>query len=433
MIIRRSEEVEFEEAEAEEAYLEGDVAYVPGSARAALSHRNFTIVWAGLSASNIGTWMQNFTLAAYGWELTHSAGYVGLLGFAQLGPILLLSTVGGIVADAFDRRRVIVWMQLGQLVGSLVLALLATAGHPSTVGIFLCVLAIGVFNALNAPAMIAVIPNLVPRRDLQGAISLQSMQMNASRVVGPALAGVIYPGLGPAAVFVVNAVTYLFAVTGVVVADFPTRAAESTAQPERGLRRLVSGFRLAWADRLVRRILVTMTTFSFFSLSFIYLMPTLASENLGMKTRSLAYGLLFAGFALGAALGALSIGTVLVRRSKPVIVRVGLALFGVLLAVFALARSPSLAYPVVFAVGLCYFAVVTSLSTILQAHLSDEVRGRVMAIWMMAFGGTVPVGVLVAGQVAEATSITAVVLAGALAALFLAVYADLKAVGAPAE
>ena len=433
MIIRRSEEVEFEEAEAEEAYLEGDVAYVPGSARAALSHRNFTIVWAGLSASNIGTWMQNFTLAAYGWELTHSAGYVGLLGFAQLGPILLLSTVGGIVADAFDRRRVIVWMQLGQLVGSLVLALLATAGHPSTVGIFLCVLAIGVFNALNAPAMIAVIPNLVPRRDLQGAISLQSMQMNASRVVGPALAGVIYPGLGPAAVFVVNAVTYLFAVTGVVVAEFPTRAAESTAQPERGLRRLVSGFRLAWADRLVRRILVTMTTFSFFSLSFIYLMPTLASENLGMKTRSLAYGLLFAGFALGAALGALSIGTVLVRRSKPVIVRVGLALFGVLLAVFALARSPSLAYPVVFAVGLCYFAVVTSLSTILQAHLSDEVRGRVMAIWMMAFGGTVPVGVLVAGQVAEATSITAVVLAGALAALFLAVYADLKAVGAPAE
>src|SRR5436309_11354045 len=214
MILRRSED--FEVAEADGAYLEGDVGYVPGSARAALSRRNFTIVWAGLSASNIGTWMQNFTLAAFGWELTHSAAYVGLLGFAQLGPILLLSTVGGLLADAFDRRRVIVWMQLGQLVGSLVLALLATAHHPSTVALFLCVLAIGVFNALNAPAMIAVIPHLVPRQDLQGAISLQSMQMNASRVVGPALAGVIYPGLGPAAVFVVNAATYLFAVAGIV-------------------------------------------------------------------------------------------------------------------------------------------------------------------------------------------------------------------------
>jgi predicted MFS family arabinose efflux permease len=290
-----------------------------------------------------------------------------------------------------------------------------------------------VFNALNAPAMIAVIPNLVPKRDLQGAISLQSMQMNASRVVGPALAGVIYPGLGPAAVFAVNAATYLFAVAGVLVADIPSRVDAAVAQAESGLRRLVSGFRIAWQDRLVRRILVTMSTFSFFSLSFIYLMPTLASENLGMKTRSLAYGLLFASFALGAALGALSIGTVLVGRSKPRIVRVGLASFGVLLSVFALAREPALAYPVAFAVGLSYFAVVTSLSTILQAHLSDVVRGRVMAIWMMAFGGTVPVGVLVAGQVAEATSITAVVLAGAAAALLLALYADLVAAGAPAE
>src|SRR5438270_5186787 len=332
MIAGDSEPVEFDRLE--EASLEGDVPYVPGSARAALSHRNFTIVWSGLTASNVGTWMQNFTLAAYGWDLTHSAAYVGLLGFAQLGPILLLSTIGGVLADTFDRRRLIVVMQFGQLVGSLVLALLAAAGHPSTVAIFLCVLAIGVFNALNAPAMIAVIPNLVPRRDLQGAISLQSMQMNASRVVGPALAGVIYPGLGPAAVFVVNAVTYLFAVAGVAVADFPTRV-QAVAE-EKGLQRLVSGFRIAWDDRLVRRILVTMATFSFFSLAFIYLMPSLASENLGMNTRSLAYGLLFAGFALGAAMGALSIGTVLVHRSKPRIVRIGLASFGVLLAAFAL-------------------------------------------------------------------------------------------------
>jgi len=194
---------------------------------------------------------------------------------------------------------------------------------------------------------------------------------------------------------------------------------------------MASGFKIMWADRLIRRILFTVATFSFFCLSFIYLMPTLASENLGMKTKSVAYALLFAGFALGAALGALSIGTVLVRASKPRIVRLGLASFGVLLAVFALAREPALAYPVAFLVGLAYFAVITCLSTILQAHLTDEVRGRVMAIWMMAFGGTVPVGVLVAGQIVEMTSITAVVLAGAIVALLLAAYCDLIAVGAP--
>ncbi len=256
------------------------------------------------------------------------------------------------------------------------------------------------------------------------------MQMNGSRVIGPALAGVIYAGPGAAAVFVVNAFTYLFAVAGVVVADFPTRPGWE-AQPEKGLQRLLSGFRIAWADRLVRRILVTVTTFSFFSLSFIYLMPTLASENLGMNTKSIAYALLFAAFALGAALGALSIGTVLVRRSKAMIVRVGLASFAVLLSGFALARSPAVAYPIAFAVGLCYFAVITSLQTTLQAHLTDDIRGRVMAIWMMAFGGTVPVGVLVGGAVTEWTSITAVVLAGAVMALLLALYANLSAVGAP--
>src|SRR3954466_395582 len=146
MILRRSEDFEFDQAE--EASLEGDVPYVPGSARAALSHRNFTIVWSGLTASNVGTWMQNFTLAAYGWELTHSAAYVGLLGFAQLGPILLLSTVGGVLADALERRRVIIAMQFAQLVGSLALAWLATWDRPSSVAIFLCVLGIGVFNAL---------------------------------------------------------------------------------------------------------------------------------------------------------------------------------------------------------------------------------------------------------------------------------------------
>jgi predicted MFS family arabinose efflux permease len=216
-----------------------------------------------------------------------------------------------------------------------------------------------------------------------------------------------------------------------LIADFPSRVA--AAVDERGLQRLVSGFRIAWQDRLVRRILVTVTVFSFFSLSFIYLMPSLASENLGMKTRSLAYGLLFAAFALGAAMGALSIGTVLVRRSKPMIVRAGLASFGILLAGFALVRSAPLAYPLALAVGLSYFAVITSLSTILQAHLSDAVRGRVMALWMMAFGGTVPIGVLVAGQVADVTSITAVVLAGALVALLLSAYADLIASGAPTD
>ena len=172
-----------------------------------------------------------------------------------------------------------------------------------------------------------------------------------------------------------------------------------------------------------------MATFSFFCLSFIGLMPTVAEENLGMNTRSLAYGLLYASFGAGAALGAVSIGTLLAGTSKPRIVRVGFVAFGSLLSLFALIRTPALAYPIALVLGIAYFAVVTSLSTVLQEHLADHMRGRVMALWIMAFGGTVPLGVLAGGAIASRTSITAVVLFGAAVALLLAWYADLAAAG----
>jgi predicted MFS family arabinose efflux permease len=170
---------------------------------------------------------------------------------------------------------------------------------------------------------------------------------------------------------------------------------------------------------------------SLFSLAFVGLMPAIAAENLGMRPRSLGYGLLYAGFGAGAAIGAVSIGTLLAGRSKPRIVRFGFVAFSVLLACFALVRTAALAYPTVVVLGVAYFAVVTSLSTVLQEHLADHLRGRVMALWIMAFGGTVPLGVLAAGAVATHTSITAVVLFGAAVALVLAWYADLVKAGAP--
>ncbi len=415
--------------DATDALVDGDVTYARGTARAALAHRPFRVVWGGTFASNVGTWMQNVILAAFGYELTHSTTFVGLLFFAQLGPLLFLATLGGALADIVDRRRLLVAMQLVQLVLSLVLAGLAAAADPSRVAIVACVLAIGVANALSAPALSAVLPTLVPRSDLSGAVSLQSVQMNASRVIGPAIGGVLYPAFGAAPVFAVNALTYLFAVAVVWVTPFPRRAREQSEETRS--RRLLAGFRTVRHDPLVRRVLSTMATMSLFSLAFVGLMPAIAAENLGMRPRSLGYGLLYAGFGAGAALGAVSIGTILAGRSKPRIVRLGFVAFSVLLACFALVRTPPLAYPVAMLLGVAYFAVVTSLSTVLQEHLADHLRGRVMALWIMAFGGTVPIGVLAAGAVATHTSITAVVLFGAAVALVLAWYADLVKAGAP--
>src|SRR6059058_594574 len=340
----RAEGHEPDTDEATEAIIEGDLGFRRGTAQAALRNRDFRIFWGGTFASNIGTWMQNVLLGAFGYELTGSAVFVGILFFAQLGPLLFMSTVGGVLADVVDRRKLLIITQVEQLVLSMLLAVLAAGGNPSRVALVACVFAIGVGNSLSAPAIAAILPTLVPRADLPGAVSLQSVQMNLSRVIGPAIGAVIYSRTGAAPVFAINAGTYIFAVAG-----------------------------------------------------------------------------------------AISVGTLLAGRSKAPIPRLGLVVFAGLLTVFALLRTDVPAYPLGFVLGFFYFLVITSLATVLQENVDDSSRGRIMALWIMGFGGIVPVGVLVGGFVANYTSVTLVLLIGAAAALLLAPYAKLDTLVASAR
>ena len=421
---RRSRTHDPHAEETTEAIIEGDLPYRRGTAQAALRNRDFRIFWGGTFASNIGTWMQNVLLGAFGYELTGSATFVGILFFAQLGPLLFMSTVGGVLADVVDRRKLLISTQLVQLVLSIVLAALAASNDPSRVAIVVCVFAIGVGNSLSAPGIAAILPTLVPRADLPGAVSLQSVQMNLSRVIGPAIGAVIYSRTSAAPVFALNAATYLFAVAGVVFAHYRQYAPGEV--DETGIARLLSGFRLAWHDPLIRRILTTLVLFSFFSLTFVGLMPAIAADNFGIRPRSVEYGLLYAAFGLGAATGAISVGTLFAGRSKAPIPRIGLIVFAGLLTAFASLRTDPPAYPLGFVLGFFYFLVITSLATVLQENVDDSIRGRIMALWIMGFGGIVPVGVLAGGFVASYANVTLVLLIGAGAALLLAPYAKLE-------
>jgi MFS family permease len=426
MSIRRDHDPSAEDAT--DALVDGDQPLATGTAAAALRHRDFRVVWAGTFASNVGTWMQNVLLGAFALDLTGDPSYVGLVFFAQLGPLLFLAPLGGTLADILDRRKLLIWMQLEQVVFSVLLAVLASASHPSKWGIFLCVLAIGIGNALSGPAISALLPTLVPREDLPGAVSLQSVQMNLSRVIGPAIGAPLYAAFGVGTVFGLNALTYAFAIGSLIVARYPARVVRSAA--ETGLARFLSGFRLARADPLIRRILITMTLFSFFSLTFVGLMPEIAKANFAIGPKNAVYGYLYATFGLGAALGAVTVGTYLAHHSKAKIARGSLVAFAVLLTGFALVREAGLAFPVAFVLGFVYFMTITSLSISLQAHLDDAIRGRIMALWIMSFGGVVPLGVLAGGVVLDVISITALLLIGAAVALVLAWYCDLRAVGA---
>src|SRR5262245_30008368 len=312
-----------------DAFIDGDRPLVRGTAQAALRHRDFRIVWSGTFASNIGTWMQNVLLGAYGFTLTHSATYVAVLFFAQLGPLLLLSPVGGVLADVLDRRRLLLACQIPQLVFSLVLALLVTSSHPDEALLVVCVLIIGIANALGAPALSSILPTLVPKPDLPGAVSLQSVQMNLSRVIGPAIGAAIYAGTGAAPVFVINAGTYLFAIVALLMIRYP--APVTVAGSPGLLSRLGDGFRVVRDDPLVRRLLITLVTLSFFSLAFVGMMPVIAADNLGLAPRSVEYGIFYAVFGLGAALGAISVGTVFADRPRARLIRPALLAFAALL------------------------------------------------------------------------------------------------------
>ena len=327
--------------EIEDAVVDGDspVPVRTGTARAALRHRTFRIVFLGAFASNIGTWMQNVVLGAYAYDLTHSSTFVGLIIFAQLGPTLVLPMVGGLLADKVDRRRFLILLSIEQLVFSLGVALVVLSPHPSHVLLVVMVLLVGAGSAMFGPAYSAILPGLVGKEDLPGAISLNSAQMNASRVIGPVIGGLLYSAIGPAWVFAGNAATYLFVVAALMMVTLP--AVPQMAKHASRWRELTAGITVASRDKVVGRCLVTVFVFSLLALAFIGQMPVVAAHNLGINlSKSADYGILYACFGAGALTGAISIGTVFAAHLEAT---VGACLPRRLLALVVRIRTAALA------------------------------------------------------------------------------------------
>lgn len=402
--------------------------HTPGSARAALSYPHFRRLWAASFSSNVGTWMQNVVLPLYVLDRTGRASVVALMVVAQLGPLLVLSIPAGVIADRFDRRRWLVAMQLLQLVFSALLAPLA-AGDASIALIFLVALGVGVGNALNAPAWSAMLPGLVRKDDIAGSVSLNSAMINGSRVMGPILVALLRQvGATTPQIFLVNAATYLFVVVALLRTPVPRLAPRPRS---RGRDELTAGLRIARERPVIGRLLMTLFSFSLISLPYVGLFPAVARLNFGIKKGSTDYEWLYAVWGLGAAAGGLAVGTVFVGVDKRRLIRFGFAAFAVFMAVFALSRGPLGAFAAAPFLGAAYFGTTTAMNTVLQLHLADHERGRVMSLWFMSFGGTVPLGNLVFGPVIDAIGSRWVLLLGAAWAVLLAWWCDIARLDGP--
>ncbi|MEZ5253593.1 MAG: MFS transporter [Microthrixaceae bacterium] len=399
----------------------------PGSPRAAFASRAFRWVFLGTFASNIGTWMQNVALLAFADQLTHDATFVGIVTMAQLGPMLVLSPIGGVLADRFDRKVLMIGAATVQASMSAALAFAAMSDDPSLLLIVMCVLGIGIASAINGPAAQATTPALVGRENLAGAVAVNSAQMNASRVLGPILA--LIPFLEtPSTVFFVNASTYVFVIAAIALVKFDSKPPHDPNR-EAPIRQFIAGVRAAKANKVVGRGLATVSIYSLFSLAYIYQMAGFSREELGLAGQ--AYRLLFGTFGLGAALGAIAVGTRLAQVDRTILVRVGLGGFAVSLAVFGLAFSTGVAFVSVGLSGFFYFIVITALSTAIQHEVEEENRGRVMGLWMMGWAGLVPVGSLLAGLAIDRVGFGPVFVAGAVVAAALIPFADLDATRRP--
>ena len=401
-----------------------------GTALDALRVPEFRRLYLGTSLSNAGRWMQTAALGVLGWELTGSSAFLGAIIFAQLLPLGVLSLLGGSLADTVDRRMLLLVCQTWQMIWTAVLAILLIDGEIEPAVLLVVVFVIGIGQGLYAPALTSVIPAIAGERNLSAAIALNSMQTNGTRVVGPAIGGFLVSKWGYAEVFAINAASYLFVLFAIYRAVIPAGTGTSRSFKER----VLGGFTVAFRAPQVGRPLLMMCLFTFFCLPFIGQLPAIAAENLGIEPKSTTYGWLYATFGMGGLTGAFLIGTVFLRTPSARIAPVTLFGFAGSLASLALIRdarfsisilgwdrieNTSWAFPALYLVGLFYFSLPTALATAWQEHVDSSIRGRVAALWVLAFGGTIPFANIVAGPLVEGTSLTAVLLAGAGVALAL--------------
>lgn len=394
----------------------------PGSARAALAYPDFRRMWFSNFLSGIGTWMQNVVLPAYVYSRTGKASMVALFSFSQMGPLLLLSIPAGVIADRFDRRRFLMATQTVQLVFSVLLGVFAQ--HDAHIlALFLANLGVGVGNAFNAPAFSAVLPSLVKPEDLGGSIALSSVSVNLSRVIGPIIVvGLANAGVSTPGMFYINAATYIF----VIIALVNISLAPHKSPEEKGWRSFTLGVRTARERPVIGRILLTMFSFSLVSLTFVGLFPAVAKLTFHIAPKSLTYKWLYATWGFGSMLGALAIGTVLATEDKRQTARRGFLLFGSALTLFTLSPNVPLAFVTGFLLGTTYFSTTTALMTVLQSRLETNIRARVLALWFMAFGGTIPIGNLVFGPLMDRIGSRPILFVGAAWALFLSRWCDIE-------
>lgn len=367
----------------------------------ALNSRNYRLYFVGQLISLAGTWMQQIAMAWLAYRLSNSAFVLGSVGFASQIPILFFSAFAGVWSDRVDRRRLLLLSQSLSMVQALVLAVLAWMEWITPGLLIFMALCLGCINALDVPARQAIAVQLVDdKEDLPNAIALNSFLMNAARFVGPALAGYLVVLMGEAVCFLLNALSYLAVLLALSAIRLP---AQGPSRPAPALDALKEGIRYVRGHGPIRRSLLLVSCISFLATPYAVMMPLFAREIFGGDAGT--FGLLMGCAGAGSLVASFFLAS---RRDTGGLegkVALAAPAVGAALTCFALSPSQQVAYPIIMSIGFCVIITIAGSNTLIQTRVNNAYRGRVMAIFSMAFLGIAPLGSFIVGSVAHQVGI----------------------------
>lgn len=374
-----------------------------------LKHRNFRLFMMGQGLSLIGTWMQMTAVAWLVWRMENSAFLLGLVGFVARIPTFVMAPIAGVWVDRMDRYRLVLVTQVLSMLQALILAALMFSGHLQIWHILVLSFLLGCINTLDIPARQAFLIQLLDRReDLTNAIALNSSLVNGARLIGPSLAGVIIASWGEATCFLVNGLSYIAVIWGLLMIRVAPniRMGRETAV----LHNLKDGFRYAFGFPPIRSLLFLLALVSVAGASYAQLLPIFASQILQGDART--QGVLISATAIGALAGAMYLAGRRTVRGLGRVVAWSPTVFGGGLIAMGLSSHLWLTLLIMPMVGLGLMVQMAATNTVLQTIVDDDKRGRVMSFYSMAFMGMIPLGSLLAGTLAHYVGAPATVIFG---------------------
>ena len=368
------------------------------SAFPAFESPNFRRYFPGQVISMIGTWIQ---MVAQGWlvlEITGSAFDVGLAAAASTLPTLFLSLFGGVLVDRYPRRTILLWTQSSAMVLAFVLGLFAVTGTVTIWVILLLSFLLGCVNALNVPALQAFLSEIVEREHLASAIAMNSAIYNGSRVIGPAIAGILISATGTGTAFLVNGVSF-FAVIISLLSMKDAQKAPAAKISQHPLQAIRDGLNYSWEHPVIRTSILYIAVISIFAWSYVTMLPYIAKHIFHMDASGMGY--LYGVSGLGSVVGTVLVSIYSRKIDRLVFIAGGTILFSLALIGFTMTTFLPSALVFLFLGGFGLVSAVSTLSATIQSTVDDRFRGRVMSLYMMVFMGFMPIGNLEIGYLSE--------------------------------